>query len=152
MRIKIQKAILFASVLAVVVCLNLNKAQAQSSNGAASTAQSDPEKIYEAAECSEMPSFPGGEVAMSKFLQKTIKYPKDAIRAEKQGKVFVEFVVEKNGEITNLKVLHGLGYGLDEETMRTIRLMPKWLPGRVNGVSVRVKMVVPVSYSITNSK
>jgi protein TonB len=152
MRIKIQTAILFASLLAVVACLNLNEAQAQSSNGAATTTQSDPEKIYEAGECSEMPSYPGGEVTMTKFLQKTLKYPSEAIRAEKQGKVFVEFVVEKNGEITNLKVLHGLGYGLDEETMRTIRLMPKWLPGRVKGVSVRLKMVVPVSYSITNSK
>ncbi len=76
-----------------------------------------------------MPAYPGGDDARIAFLVQNIKYPEQAKKNGIQGKVFVTFVIETDGSITNVKVLRGIGGGCDEEAARVIKLMPKWNPG-----------------------
>ena len=83
-----------------------------------------------------------------KFLQKNIVYPHQARRMGIEGRVFVEFVVGVDGGISQVKVLKGLGAGCDKEAMRVIQKSPKWIPGKQRGKSVRVRMVVPLKFSL----
>jgi len=106
------------------------------------------DEIMDVNDISEYPGFPGGDEAMIKFLQKNIIYPQAAIRAEKQGKVFLEILVEKDGTISEVKVVRGIGFGLDQEAERAVRSMPKWTPAKYNGSAVKVKMHVPISFAI----
>ena len=94
----------------------------------------------------EMPEFPGGDVARIKFLAENTKYPDVAKQTGIQGPVYLTFVVEKDGSITNVKILRGIGGGCDDEAMRVAKLMPKWNPGRQNGKEVRVQMNMPTSF------
>jgi len=119
--------------------------------GTGDVAAAPVDEIMTVNEISEYPGFPGGDEAMIKFLQKNIKYPQAAIRAEKQGKVFLEILVEKDGTISETKVVRGIGFGLDEEATRAVKSMPKWTPGKYNGNSVRVKMNIPISFSIASA-
>jgi protein TonB len=80
-----------------------------------------------------------------KFIAKNLKYPKQAQRAHITGKVFVEFVVDKNGDVSNLKVIRGIGSGCDEEAMRVLALT-KWQPGRQRGKPVKVRMTMPMNF------
>ncbi len=96
----------------------------------------------------EMPEFPGGEAARIKFLSENIKYPQIAREIGVQGPVFVTFVVEKNGRITGVKILRGIGSGCDEEALRVISSMPDWKPGRQNGKEVRVQLNMPISFKL----
>ena len=96
----------------------------------------------------KMPEFPGGEQALYEFLAKNIKYPQAAKDSNIQGKVFVQFVVERDGSITNHKVLRDIGGGCCEEAMRVVRMMPKWKPGEIRGQIVRVQYVLPVKYEL----
>jgi TonB family protein len=107
-----------------------------------------PEKqiIYTAVE--ENPEFPGGVSEMYKFVNKNIRYPNAAQRANVSGRVFLKFIVEKDGSIANVEVLKGLGFGCDEEAIRVISAMPKWKPGRQNGSPVRVYYNMPVFYQL----
>ncbi len=91
----------------------------------------------------EEATLPGGLPA---YLQKSITYPKQAIKMDITGKVFVQFVIEKDGAVTNVKVIRGIGYGCDEEAARAVASMPKWTPAKMNGRTVRRKMVIPVSF------
>jgi protein TonB len=109
------------------------------------------DEIMSINDISEYPGFPGGDEAMIKFLQKNITYPQAAIRAEKQGKVFLEILIEKDGTISEAKVIKGLGFGLDEEANRAVNLMPKWTAAKYNGNSVRIKMTIPISFSIASA-
>ncbi len=104
------------------------------------------EKPYEYVE--QMPTFPGGELEMQKYIAKNIRYPAAASRAGIEGLVVVSFVVGKTGEISEVKVLKGLGAGTDEEAMRVIKSMPKWNAGKQNGRAVPVRFTVPVRYTI----
>jgi protein TonB len=104
------------------------------------------EEIFTAVE--QNPEFPGGQSAMYKFLGDNIKYPAAAQRANVSGRVFVKFVVEKDGSIGNVEVLKGIGFGCDEEAIRVIKSMPKWNPGRQNGKNVRVFYNMPVVYKL----
>jgi periplasmic protein TonB len=104
------------------------------------------EKPYEYVE--QMPTFPGGELEMQKYIAKNIRYPAAASRAGIEGLVVVSFVVGKGGEISEVKVLKGLGAGTDEEAMRVIKSMPKWNAGKQNGRAVPVRFTVPVRYTI----
>jgi TonB family protein len=94
----------------------------------------------------QMPEFSGGKNAMFKFISKNIKYPEEAIKQEISGRVFVTFVVEADGEITNIELLRGIGGGCDEEAMRVISIMPKWKSGYQRGVSVRVRFNLPIKF------
>lgn len=94
------------------------------------------------------PVFPGGYTAMMKFLHKHMTYPKLAKQTGISGKVYVEFIVEKDGSITNIILLRGIGGGCDEEAIRVVKMMPKWDSGLQNGRSVRVKFTLPVKFSL----
>jgi periplasmic protein TonB len=95
----------------------------------------------------EMPGYPGGDEARIKFIQSKLVYPEAAKKAGIQGKVFVTFVVEKDGSITNARILRGIGGGCDEEVIRMVNSMPKWSPGKLRGKPVRVQFNLPVNFT-----
>ena len=94
----------------------------------------------------EMPRFPGGEVALFKYLGDNIKYPAMAKDAGINGKVYVTFVIEKDGSIGNVKILRGIGGGCDEEAIRILNGMPHWSPGKQRGKPVRVQYNLPINF------
>lgn len=96
----------------------------------------------------ESPHFPGGEDARIKFLQENLKYPVIARESSIQGTVFITFVIEKDGTITDIRVLRGIGGGCDEEALRALKLMPRWIPGKQRGKPVRVQFNLPVKFSL----
>lgn len=93
-----------------------------------------------------MPEFPGGMKAWANFLTRNLNYPSAAAEVGISGKVMVSFVIEKNGEISNLKILKGIGAGCDEEAMRVIKRSPFWKPGMQNGRAVRVAYIMPIVF------
>ena len=96
----------------------------------------------------ESPGFPGGDEARIKFLQENIKYPTMARESGIQGTVYVTFVVEKGGNVSDVKILRGIGGGCDEEAIRVIRAMPRWNPGKQRGKSVRVQFNMPIKFTL----
>lgn len=96
----------------------------------------------------EQPGYPGGEEARIGFLQQNIKYPEEAKELGIQGRVFVTFVVEVDGSITDVRVLRGIGGGCDEEAIRVVKAMPKWVPGKQRGVPVRVQFNLPIKFTL----
>ena len=98
----------------------------------------------------QKPSFPGGESAMYKWLQDNIIYPAAASEEGVQGKVTVQFIVEKDGSITHVQVVRGKHPALDAEAARVIRKMHRWTPGRNNGQPVRVTYHLPVQFKLAN--
>jgi TonB family protein len=95
-----------------------------------------------------MPQFPGGDEARTKYMVNTIKYPAEAKEKGLQGTVYVGFIVEKDGSISNVKVQKGIGKSCDVEALRVIQAMPKWTPGTQNGKPVRVQFTVPISFKL----
>lgn len=96
-----------------------------------------------------MPSFPGGEMALMKYLAENIKYPAEAKKAGIKGRVFVHFIVEPNGKVDNIKILKGIGHGCDKEVIRVMEKMPKWVPGRnKDNKPVRTSFNLPVKFSL----
>ena len=102
-------------------------------------------KVFESVE--EMPSFPGGMSALMKYLADNVKYPVDAQENGLQGRVVVSFVVERDGSITNVQAVRSVYPSLDSEAVRVVEAMPRWKPGKLNGLPVRVKYNVPVTFS-----
>lgn len=96
----------------------------------------------------EMPEYPGGERKLLEYVGKSVKYPQIARESGIQGRVFVNFVVEPDGSVSNVKVLRGIGGGCDEEAMRVIKAMPKWKPGKQRGKAVRVSYTLPVNFKL----
>ncbi len=94
------------------------------------------------------PAFPGGDAARMKFLQDNIKYPQMARESGIQGTVYVTFVVERNGNVTDVKILRGIGGGCDEEAVRVVQNMPKWEPGKQRGKPVRVQFNMPIKFTL----
>jgi TonB family protein len=94
------------------------------------------------------PVFPGGDKAFGQFLAKNVKYPKQARENNVQGKVITTFIVEPNGELTDIKILRGIGSGADEESVRVLKISPKWEPGIQNGRKVRVQYTVPIHFQL----
>ena len=103
-------------------------------------------KVFDVVE--EMPSFPGGQGALMAFLSSNIKYPVVAQENGVQGRVIVGFVVEKDGSISDVKVMRSVDPSLDREAQRVVRAMPRWKPGKQNGSAVRVKYTVPVVFRL----
>ena len=103
-------------------------------------------KIHEIVE--QMPSFPGGMGALMSWLGQNIKYPVIAAENGVQGRVIVQFVVEKDGSITDVKIAKSVDPSLDKEATRVIKSMPHWIPGRQNGSPVRVRYTVPVTFKL----
>jgi TonB family protein len=92
------------------------------------------------------PSFRGGERELSKFITSNLVYPQEAKSAGVEGQILVEFYIEKDGTVTDAKVLKGIGYGCDEEALRVVGLMPKWRPCKVRGESMRVRQTLPITF------
>ena len=95
-----------------------------------------------------MPEYIGGDEARMSFLQENIKYPQLARESGIQGTVFVTFVVETNGSVTDVRVLRGIGGGCDEEAVRVVKLMPKWKPGMQRSKPVRVQFTMPIRFTL----
>lgn len=109
--------------------------------------EEDPEQaIFEVVE--QMPEYPGGQAALMEFIAQNIQYPTAAKEAGTQGRVIVQFVVERDGSITGVKVVRSVGSYLDEEALRVMNSMPKWKPGMQRGKLVRVKFTVPVMFRL----
>ena len=104
------------------------------------------DKVYEKVEV--MPEFPGGDQAMMQFVADNVKYPQEAIDKEISGRVMVGFVVEKDGSISDVKVVKGIGGGCDEEAVRVVNAMPKWKPGMDKGKPVRVSYMMPFTFKL----
>ena len=105
-----------------------------------------PQQIFTIVE--QMPEFPGGEEKLFEYLGKNIKYPSMARENGITGTVYVTFVVEGNGEISDVKKLRGIGGGCDEEAMRVVKAMPSWRAGKQNGKSVRVQYNLPIKFTL----
>ncbi len=95
------------------------------------------------------PEFLGGETAMMLYIANNFQYPQSAIDNIEQGKVYVEFVIEKDGSITNVKVLRGVSEAIDNEALRLIKEMPKWKPGEVDGNKVPIRLIIPIIFKLS---
>ena len=94
----------------------------------------------------EMPAFPGGEAKLMEYISTNINYPQRARNLGIQGRVFVGFVVEPDGSVSNVKLLRGIDSDCDEEAMRVIKSLPKWKPGKQHGKPVRVYYQLPIFF------
>lgn len=99
-------------------------------------------------EVDEMPQFPGGMAGLMQYLSTNVRYPEDAKESGAQGRVIVSFIVEKDGSISNARVTKPTYSSLDDEALRVVSAMPKWVPGKQNGEAVRVKYAVPVTFRL----
>ena len=106
----------------------------------------NPNKVFDVVE--QMPQYPGGMPALFQYISKNIKYPAEAEKAGVQGRVIVTFVVEKDGNVSNAKVVKSINPTLDAEALRVVNGMPNWNPGMQNGEPVRVKYTVPVTFRL----
>jgi TonB family protein len=104
------------------------------------------EKIYGEFELTERHNFPGGQEAMSKYIQQNLKYPEIARENDISGRVIVSFCIHKDGSVYDARVLKSPDASLSKEAIRLIESMPKWLPGKVNGVNVSSKQVIPIMF------
>lgn len=95
-----------------------------------------------------MPTFPGGEEGIFKFLGSNLKYPKLARKKNVQGKVYVSFVINEIGKVTEVEVDKGIGSGCDEEAKRVIEAMPDWKPGKKEGKNVPVRFKIPIEFRL----
>lgn len=108
----------------------------------------DDNKVYDFVSIEKQPEYPGGIAKFYKYLGGAIKYPPMAQENNVQGKVFLSFVVEKDGKLTDIQVTRGLGSGTDEEAIRVLKASPRWNPGIQNGKPVRVKYNINVNFTL----
>lgn len=107
----------------------------------------DEEEIFRAVE--DQPEFPGGEAALYAFLKKNTVYPEFAKQVGISGKVYITFVVERDGRITDAKVVRSIGGGCDEEALRVVNMMPPWKPGLQRGHPVRVQFIMDIKFTLS---
>ena len=121
------------------------KAEAKASDA---TVPADTTKnvVYDVTET--MPQFPGGQGVLMKYLAANIKYPASAVKAKKQGRVLVTFVIQKDGSVTNARIARSVDPELDAEALRIVKAMPNWTPGTQDGKPVNVKYIIPVKFSL----
>ncbi len=106
------------------------------------------EQMVPADSVDQMPSFPGGQEAMSKFIIENVRYPEDAKKNGVQGTVYVQFTVTKNGKLQDIRLQKSVNPGLDEEALRVIKLMPDWVPGSFKGKAVDTQLTLPISFKL----
>lgn len=106
----------------------------------------DNDSIYNTVEV--MPEYPGGIEMLAKYISENIKYPEEAKEKGISGRVFVNFVIEKDGSVTNVKVMRSIGELCDNEAVRVIKAMPKWKPGMQKGKPVRVSYIIPINFKL----
>ena len=137
---KILVVIVLASSLIVLFGCKLNKQAIKQ------TKSDQQEEVFMTVD--EMPEYPGGIVALQNFLAQKVRYPVETQRKGIQGKVYVSFVVEKDGRVGTVEIARGVNSYLDAEAMRVVNLLPKWKPGKVKGEVVRVSYTVPIGFAL----
>ncbi|MEI6348440.1 MAG: energy transducer TonB [Bacteroidota bacterium] len=110
-------------------------------------AQDNSTEIFAIVETS--PTYNGGDEARLKFLSQNLKYPAIAIEKGTQGTVYVSFVIEKDGSISNITLKRDIGNGCGDEAIRVVKMMPKWIPGKQQGKLVRVQFIMPISFKLS---
>lgn len=105
-------------------------------------------EVYEIDKVDEKPSFPGGESAMKSYLNSNVKYPDVAQENGVQGRVIVESIIEKDGSMSDVKVIRSVDPSLDREALRVVKAMPKWTPAKLKGIPVRTKCTTPVVFRL----
>ena len=141
------KCLLFAvsALVLLVIVVAPVRANAQDKKGKTTQTRKDTatdDKIYEV--CEQMPIFEGGDAALLKYLRENLKYPDNTKDRGVQGRLVIGFIVEKDGSLTDVKVLRPVDIDLDAEVLRLVKGMPKWIPGRHNGQRVRVRYLLPI--------
>lgn len=96
----------------------------------------------------DQPEYPGGMNAFYKYIGTNMRYPAQARRMGVEGRVFVQFVVEKDGSLSEIQVIKGIGFGCDEEALRVIKQSKKWTPGKQRGRAVKVRMILPIMFRL----
>jgi len=134
------KKYFFAILIVLTISIN-NYAQ---NIDTTDTIKKDNEPIFTTVE--EPAKYPGGDEALKKFIHENIKYPREAIKNKISGTVYVQFVVEKDGSISDVKVVRGIGGGCDEEAVRVISKMPNWIPAKQKGIPVRSFYIIPIIF------
>lgn len=143
-------AVIFIALASQLFMIDLSFGQ-QSADSTAkkmTPLQDKGDKIFDRVD--EMPQFTGGDEARILFLYNNIKYPQQARQKKISGTVYVTFVVEKDGSLSDPKILRGIGEGCDEEVIRVVKLMPRWQPGKQLGEAVRVQFNMPVKFVLAN--
>ena len=141
------KCLLFvvSALILLVIVVAPVRANAQDKKGNTSQTRKDTatdDKVYEV--CEQMPIFEGGDAALLKYLRENLKYPDNTKDRGVQGRLVIGFIVEKDGSLTDVKVLRPVDIDLDAEVLRLVKGMPKWIPGRQNGKRVRVRYLLPI--------
>ena len=108
--------------------------------------EEDDDEVFMVVE--NMPEFPGGDLGLMKYIQKNVKYPPIAKEYNITGKVYISFVVDKSGSVTNVKVVRGVDKNLDAEAVRVIKSLPKYKPGMQKGKPVRVMFTIPINFNL----
>ena len=145
------KCLLFAISALVLLVIVFAPARANAQDKKEKTTQTHKDtttgdKVYEV--CEQMPIFEGGDAALMKYLTDSVKYPELAKKHGVQGRVVIGFIVEKDGSLTDVKVLRHVDIALDAEALRVVKGMPKWIPGCQDEQLVRVRYNVPVSFRL----
>ena len=145
------KCLLFAISALVLLVIVFAPARANAQNKKVKKAQTrkdttTDDKVYDV--CEQMPIYEGGDAALLKYLTDSVKYPELAKKHGVQGRVVIGFIVEKDGSLTDIKVLRPVDIALDAEALRVVKGMPKWIPGCHDGQLVRVEYNVPVSFRL----
>lgn len=140
-------------MLIVVSCSNNSKTKNEADTNKTEnnkpeekSAETQDTEVYVITE--HMPQYAGGEEALKTYLKNTISYPKSELEAGVQGKVFVEFVVETDGSISDVQVIEGVSKALNEEAITVVKKMPKWIPGKQGEELKRVKFTLPIMFKI----
>ena len=141
------KCLLFAisALVLLVIVIAPASANAQDKRGKTTQTRKDTatdDKVYEV--CEQMPIFEGGDAALLKYLRENLKYPDKTKDRGVQGRLVIGFIVEKDGSLTDVKVLRPVDIDLDAEVLRVVKGRPKWIPGRQNGKRVRVRYLLPI--------
>ena len=141
------KCLLFvvSALILLVIVIAPASANAQDKRGKTTQTRKDTatdDKIYEV--CEQMPISEGGDAALLKYLRENLKYPDNTKDRGVQGRLVIGFIVEKDGSLTDIKVLRPVDIDLDAEVLRLVKGMPKWIPGRHNGQRVRVRYLLPI--------
>ncbi|HEY0898928.1 MAG TPA: energy transducer TonB [Sphingobacteriaceae bacterium] len=114
----------------------------------AKTETANANKVYDLATVESAPEFRGGSRRLTRYLKNNLNYPKQAKQNKVEGTVYVSFIVEKNGSLSGLYIIRGIGSGCDEEAMRVVRNSPSWKPGTIDGKPVRTSFTVPVQFKL----
>ena len=141
------KCLLFvvSALILLVIVIAPARANAQDKREKTTQTRKDTatdDKVYEV--CEQMPTYEGGDAALLKYLGENWKLPDEYKERGIQGRMVVGFIVEKDGSLTNVKVLRAVDIAIDAEVLRVVKGMPKWIPGRHNGQRVRVRYLLPI--------